>query len=260
LPKQLNLQFSETLPGDIWQTSLSNNKLLIGCREEGGMNTTFSLYDLEKNAFQWKAISFEESWWISIYSFVESTIIFQVFNDSQNIESRTLFGFDIVKLEAIWSIEEVIAIGLSGDILKLKMNNEEESVFLIDINSGEQVESDDTEKLSESRSASMVLPFHYAEESPYFQTVKHFLKEFASLDLVGACDYLEHNNLIIISAHQKVEQNLSNALYVFNSSGNLLMTEILAAHSKGLASDTFYIVNEELIFVKEKREIKGYLI
>jgi hypothetical protein len=34
----------------------------------------------------------------------------------------------------------------------------------------------------------------------------------------------------------------------------------LAAHSKGLASDTFYIVNEELIFVKEKREIKGYLI
>jgi hypothetical protein len=34
----------------------------------------------------------------------------------------------------------------------------------------------------------------------------------------------------------------------------------LAEQSKGLASDTFYIVNEQLIFVKEKREMKGYLI
>jgi hypothetical protein len=90
--------------------------------------------------------------------------------------------------------------------------------------------------------------------------VVRFLKEFAEVDLVGTCDYLEYEGLIFISAHEKLEQNLTNRLYVFNTNGELVLTEVLAQHSKGLASDTFYIVNEQLIFVKEKREVKCYLI
>jgi hypothetical protein len=260
LLKQLNPQFSETFPADIWQTALSKSNLLIACREGEGMQVTFSLFDLERKTFKWESVSFEESWWISIYAFEASVIVFQIFNDSQNIEARSLFGFDISKMEAIWSIEDVVASTLSGDILKLKVRSEEECFFYIDINSGIEIQKVDFEIIEKNVSKELILPLHYQSDSPHFQSVKEFLKEFLKVELVGACDYLEYNGLILIAAHQKVEQNLTNTLFVLNASGDLLLTEVLAEHCKGLASDTFYIVNEQLIFVKEKREIKGYLI
>ena len=260
MPKQLNPQFSETLPSDIWETALSGNHLLIGSREGDRMEATFSLYDLQQHNFLWKSISFDESWWVSIYTFVDSIIVFQIFNDSQNIEARSLFGFEITKMEAVWSVDNVNVLGLSGQMLKLKSQEAENEFFNINITTGEEIELDSEKIDKENVSNGIILPFHYTEENPYFQTVKQFLAEFADLKLVGACDYLEYNGLILISAHEKLEQNLSNTLYVFDETGNLVLKETLAEQSKGLASDTFYIVNEQLIFVKEKREIKGYLI
>jgi hypothetical protein len=260
LLKQLIPQFSETFPSDIWETALSGNHLLIGSREGDMMEATFSLYDLKQHSFLWKSISFDESWWVSIYVFVDNIIVFQIFNDSQNIEARSLFGFEISKMEAVWSVDNVNILGLSRQFLKLKSRGAENEFFGINITTGEEIELD-SEKIDQKNvSNGIILPFHYTEENPYFQSVKHFLAEFADLKLVGACDYLEYNGLILISAHEKLEQNLSNTLYVFDEMGNLLLKEVLAEQSKGLAADTFYIVNEQLIFVKEKREIKGYLI
>jgi hypothetical protein len=187
-------------------------------------------------------------------------IVFQTFNDSQNIELRSLFGFDIFKMEAIWSIEEITPIGLSGNVLKLKMNSDEEVIFQIDINTGEEISGVNSEKASTNMPSELFLPFHYSEENPHFQKVKYFLKSFADVEIVGACNYLEHNEFILISAHQKMEQNLKSTLWLFDSSGELIFEEMLSLSCKGLASDTFYIVNDRLIFVKEKREIKGYLI
>ncbi|MFT7381857.1 MAG: hypothetical protein ACI9Z3_001749 [Roseivirga sp.] len=258
--KQLNLQFSETFPSDIWETALSGEYLLIGCREGDKMEATFSLYDLKQHNFLWKSISFDESWWVSIYAFVDNIIVFQIFNDSQNIEARSLFGFEITRMEAVWSVDNVNVLGLSGQVLKLKSQETENDFFKIDITTGEEIKLDSEKLDQENVSNGIILPFHYTEENPYFQTVKQFLAEFADLHLVGACDYLEYNGLILISAHEKLEQNLSNTIVVFDGSGNLILKEVLAEQSKGLASDTFYIVNEQLIFVKEKREMKGYLI
>jgi len=260
LPKQLNPQFSEIFPSDIWETALSGNHLLIGAREGERMEATFSLYDLQQYRFLWKSISFDESWWVSIYAFVEHIIVFQIFNDSQNIEARSLFGFEITKMEALWSVDNVNVLGLSGHVLKLKSQETEDGFFNINITTGEEIELTSEKMAHENMPNGVILPFHYTEESPYFQTVKQFLAEYANLHLVGACDYLEYNGLILISAHKKLEQNLSNTLCVFDDQGHMLLKEELAEQSKGLASDTFYIVNEQLIFVKEKREIKGYLI
>ena len=260
LAKQLQLQFSEVFPTDIWETALSNNHLLISCRNGDAMEATFSLFNLEDYRFEWKSLGFDENWWVTVYAFVEDVIVFQIFNDSQNIEERSVFGFDINTQEAIWSVDNINVMGLNGFALSLKINDDEAEVFTIDIRTGNE-KSDATEDFStKTMSKNLILPFHYTGDGQHFGTVAQFLKEFATVSLFGACDYLEYKGLIFISAHEKLEQNLTNKLYVFDSNGELVLEEVLAESSKGLASDTFYIVNEQLIFVKEKREVKCYLI
>lgn len=260
MPKQLHLQFSEVFPTDIWETALSSDRLLISCRNGDAMEATFSLFNLNNHQFEWKALGFDENWWVTVYAFVGEIIVFQIFNDSQNIDERSVFGFDVNAQEAVWSVDNINVRGLNGYALSLKVNEEETEVFTIDIRSGNEILETEEDFSVKSMSGNLILPFHYTGDSNYFATVVRFLKEFAEVDLVGACDYLEYEGLIFISAHEKLEQNLTNRLYVFNANGELVLTEVLAQHSKGLASDTFYIVNEQLIFVKEKREVKCYLI
>lgn len=260
MPKQLHLQFSEVFPTDIWETALSNDRLLISNRNGDAMEATFSLFNLDSHKFEWKALGFDENWWVTAYAFVDDIIVFQIFNDSQNIEERSVFGFDVNTQEAIWSVDNVNVRGVNGYLLSLKSEGEETEIFSIDVRNGNEVSEPREDFSAKFMSGNLILPFHYTGDSDHFATVVRFLKEFAGLDLIGACDYLEYEGLIFISAHEKLEQNLTNRLYVFNSNGEIVLTEVLAQHSKGLASDTFYIVNEQLIFVKEKREIKCYLI
>ena len=160
----------------------------------------------------------------------------------------------------MWSVDNINLRGLNGFALSLKANDEEAEIFTIDIRTGNEILETEKDFSIKSMSSGIKLPFHYTGDSDHFATVGRFLKEFAEVGLVGACDYLEYEGLIFISAHEKLEQNLTNRFYVFNANGELVLTEVLAQHSKGLASDTFYIVNEQLIFVKEKREVKCYLI
>ena len=260
MPKQLHLQFSEVFPTDIWETALSNDRLLISNRNGEAMEATFSLFHLGKQHFEWKALGFDENWWVTVYAFVGDIIVFQIFNDAQNIEERSVFGFDAITQEAVWSVDDINVRGLNGFALSLKTNEEGAELFSIDIRTGNEILSAEEDFSVKPMSGSLILPFHYTGDSDYFSMVVRFLKEFAEVDLVGACDYLEYEGLIFISAHEKLEQNLTNKLYVFNANGELVLKEVLAQHGKGLASDTFYIVNEQLIFVKEKREVKCYLI
>ncbi|MGW8123745.1 DUF4905 domain-containing protein [Roseivirga echinicomitans] len=260
MPKQLHIQFSEVFLTDIWETALSNDQLLISCRNGDEMEATFSLFDLNSHKFGWKALGFDENWWVTVYAFVDNIIVFQIFNDTQNIDERSVFGFDIHTQEALWSVDNINVRGIRGYLLSLKPSAEEGELFSIDIRDGSEVLGTEQDFSTKNMSGKLILPFHYTGDSPYFSTVVNFMKQFANVDLVGACDYLEYEGLIFISAHEKVEQNLTNTLYAFNEAGELMLTEVLAQQSKGLASDTFYIVNEQLIFVQEKREIKCYLI
>jgi len=224
------------------------------------MEATFSLFNLETQKFEWKALGFDENWWVTVYAFVDDVIVFQIFNDSQNIDERSVFGFDIHSQQAIWSVDDINVRGLRGYALSLKANDDEASFFSVDIRTGSEITGEMAVFSDKNMISGLILPFHYTGDSDYFNTVGRFLKEFSTINLIGACDYLEYKGLIFISAHEKLEQNLTNRLYVFNSAGELVLEEVLAANSKGLASDTFYIVNEQLIFVKEKREVKCYII
>lgn len=260
MSKKLHLHFSKSFSANIWEQSLSEDRILFTLRDQEKMQVSFSLMDLSDGSLIFEDISFEENWWVSAYHFFGNVIVFQFFEDTQNIESKSYFALDINSHEAIWSLEEVMAVGRSGDFIQLRTTGADEGVFWIDIRSGETHESKPDDYIPNGTSYEQQFPLHYTEESPHFGTLRAFLKQKISVEAKGAFDYLERDGLIMMAWHEAGAEGLEHGLLVLTEEGELLLRQPLDTKLKGLVSGAFFIAGEQLIFVEGRNTLKSYLI
>lgn len=259
MSKQLELVFSHSFKSDVWEVLSSGSRLLITTRDSEALEVSFSLFDFDKQDFLWKNISFEENWWISAYYFSDNTIVFQTYNDTQNIEARSAFGFDVISMEALWSIEDVKLSRESDSLLKVASLKSPEESFLMNINTGEEVTSVEG-SLPQVESDRAIFPIHYEQENSHFETISRFLMSKGISKPDESCDYLEMEGFFAIASNFKNDTGYNLDLFVFSQEGDLLLNESLDKEMKGLATGTFFIVNQALIFVKEKRDLVFYSI
>lgn len=257
MSKQLEHVFSHQFKTDIWEVLPSNDRLLITTRDSEALQVSFSLFDLKKNEFLWEGIGFEESWWISVYDFSGDVIVFQTYNDTQDIEARSAFGFDVHTTEALWSIDDIkLNKALNGQLTVTPLSGEHDS-FIINTKTGEEIASNDSVdsmiSIAENR-----FPIHYESDNPHFKTLSSFVSTKLDLELVGSCDYLEVNDFFAIAVNSKTEKGYNLDLFVFSHEGVLLLQKSLDRELKGLASGTFFIVSQALIFVEGKRNLVFY--
>lgn len=257
MSKQLELVFSHHFKTDIWEVLPSGDRLLITTRDSESLQVSFSLFDIEKNEFLWENISFEESWWISVYDFSGDVIVFQTYNDTQDIEARSAFGFDIHSTEALWSINDIkLNKASNGRLSVMPLSGEHES-FLINTRTGEELDS--TEHFdSDSTEIDKRFPIHYEPDNPHFETLASFISTKLDLKLLGSCDYLEVEEFFAMAINSKAEVGYNLDLFVFSHEGDLLLQKPLDRELKGLASGTFFIASQALIFVEGKRNLVFY--
>lgn len=257
MSKQLQHHFSHGFDADIWEVLSFGNQLLITIRDSESLAVRFSLFDLNAGDFLWKDISFEESWWISVYHFAGDVIVFQTYDDTQNIEARSVFGFDTTTLEATWSVDDVKLFNVQSGVLQLAAISDPIYQFKIDLRTGAEV-NEPTISSEPSESTETFYPTHYEPENPHFLTVSKFLKEKLSVELVGSCDYLEWDQYFSVAVNTKEGAGYKLDLFVFNLNGDLLLQQVLERELNGLATGTFFIVNQALIFVEGKRNLIVY--
>lgn len=260
MPGKLRLHFSKAFNGDVWEQSLWENFLLVTERDQEGMQVSFSLIDLKTGGAVFEGLSFEESWWIGAYHFFAEVVVFQVFEDSQNIEARSYFAFDVHTHEALWSLGQVMAVGRRDKFVQLRSREAGDALFWIDITTGETLGTIPDEISTSTISHDAVFPLHYVEESSHFRTVSAFLKNRLNVESFGAIDYLECSGLVLVGYHLKNGSKVSFNLLVLNEHGVELMHRELDGELDGLSSGAFFIAGEQLIFVVGRKLVESYLI
>lgn len=101
-------------------------------------------------------------------------------------------------------------------------------------------------------------PTIYREETneEYFKEVASFVQESIKSTPLFAVEYLEYNDLIVISYYIHGAKKLENRIVIFDAdSGDLIYQECLGANLSGIAFDTFIVVEGQLIFVKELKRL-----
>ena len=263
---KLPLLFSEAFEAPIWEMHLNGNYLLISTRDKEKLEVAFNLFDLTSNTFLWRDIVFDEPWWIGVSHFFNDVIVFHTYADSQDLEQKSLFGFNTIDKSVIWALDQVNPVQLNeGSIVCLKLDTEEKALIDINIKDGSFSAVDKLPESSPKKSNSLIPnlsynPLHYVEGSTAFESVAKFLKLQFNIEIVGACDYLEYKASIIVSYFEKSDDELVNTLFVLDEKLELRESYVLDSSLKGLASDTFFIINEALIFVRNKNLLSGLLI
>jgi hypothetical protein len=260
LAKAIEFLFSKVFDGTVWKTIADpdQKKLFAEIRNTASKSVSFSCVDLSENVWLWTGLTMEEPWWVTISAASKNILLFTTYNDSNNPDKKSLVAFDIVEQKIIWWKNDFAVSTVAGEIVTGVNTGLIRKEVAVNINDGKEIPRDAV-VFGAEQNFKVIRPFQYQQESAHFATVRAFLGAKANFLPVITVEYMEYGSLIVISAFASPE-DLANYLFVFNSDGKLLLTETLGEHLKGIALDTFFVVDGFLIFVKNKKELICYKI
>jgi len=144
--------------------------------------------------------------------------------------------------------------------VQLKSLEAGDVLFYLDIRNGETFASMPENYWVQAISDPVIYPLHYKEEGDHFDTISAFGNRKLGKQLKGACDYLEHAGLVFLTYHYPDQTGFTNELVIYDPKTGPLFEKMLNKGADGLASGTFFIVHEQLIFVEGKNRLYSYLI
>jgi len=186
-----------------------------------------------------------------VKAFVGNILVLQEYDKDNFPAVKQLYTFDIVNQEVLNVYKNASFLALEGSkMLVLNNINEQisEQCFDIDVNIDEL--NNDTFKTN------IFFPQNYRNDNLYYPEIVSFLSQYEAATIFDTVEYLEWNDLILISYYICNEEQLfNNYLLVINSQGELVLSETLSENSKGTAEISFFIAHKHLVYLGNHQEI-----
>lgn len=237
--------------------------LVLEIRSEAQHQVSFAMVDLESDTLVWQDVTFEEPWWIGATATDGATVVFHIYQDSQNPQSKRYFAVDVASRRQVWHSDTFQVMGIEGnDLLGFEKQEKDRAYKLISFGDRKEIfmSKEDVERLLPGENKNLHYPFHYIETQPHFETVKQFIIHYTNTKPVQGCEYLEYKNLILISYYIQESSALANYLLVIDGEGQLYLQEVLDTNLSQIGLGTFFIANDKLVLIKEKNQLISYAL
>jgi hypothetical protein len=250
--------------GIIWKLSLdiSEKLLVLELRNEEDRSVNFAGVDLIKKSLVWQDVKVETSWWTGLEEAAEGRVYLHNYKDPQNPEHEGIIVLNGRNGKEIWRDSGKTFLALSeGYIVASEGNDDNRKYYKLDSKTGKPAGELDTKGLFKARSTkarqseNLLNSFHFSFENAHFSKIAGFVKQIMDAEPVQALDYLEYGEQVIISFYLYTPEGLMNYLLVIDEEGAVKYKECIGTRLKGIAMDTFFIFEDLLIFVKEKKEL-----
>jgi hypothetical protein len=278
LPKKLNPTFRFAFPAPIWKTitDATANHLFLELRDSERHHVGFAGIDLTTGTLLWTdaakttsspAVDFglADTWWVTLHSASRYYLLLQSFTDTHNPEKKSYYAIDIASRQMVWQSEQFQVVELGDDTLVGYMANDEaRRLTRITLPEGMKTENLAEQKKLEGKNKSVVQPFFYTENQPYFSTVAKFVESLQLGCPVSGCEYLEHSNYIVIAYYvpdkTAEKDGLANYLLILDRHGKVLLHECLEKSVPQPGLGTFFVAQHQLIVVQHQRQLVSYAL
>lgn len=256
----LQLNFSHSFPGLIWNTlaDTGDQRLFLEVRDVERKTVSFSALNLRNNEWLWKDIVLDEPWWVSLAGLAGDRLLLTLYNDTNNPDRKSLLAYDIASKSMAWWYSGFSLLAANRLYVKGIDARFPGREMILGSSTGVPLQEVDFH-LEDSQNFPVIRPFQYKEGTQHFATVGHFLRSRLEIVPVATLDYLETDDLIMVSAFVR-GNDLANYLYVFDTGGALLLKDKLGEGLPGVGMDTFFVYADHLISVRNKRELITYRI
>lgn len=257
--------FAHTFAGQIFKIHQDNqfNLWILEIRDGDNYHTTFAALDLNKGQLLWQDVQLDEPWWIGISAVNQALIYFHFFPEPQKPWPRGIVVYAVFEQKILWQNTDYQLVDLTQDgIIALdRQAKESESFCLLATLTGELLARKSEKPASQNllkKTTETIAPSTYLANSTHFETVKKYLKKILDIEISQTLDYLEHNNLIIISYFIKKNEVFQNNLLILNTNAQILLQDVINELSEGISNDTFWVVNHHLFIIRNKCELITY--
>lgn len=232
--------------------------LVIESRDSVKRKTLWSVVALEKETLLLEGIPAPKPWWIGIKAAVSGKVIFQGYKESQTPEIKGVYVMDGTTGRESWKEEEKVFHSFSGkDKIVLQAKEQEQTLlYEADLQSGKiirQLKEEDYTEISLPETG-IVFPLLYTEENIHYKTIAGFL-EHNKYKALGPIEYLEHEDKIMVSFYIQEGKTLINIVWLVNEDGETLLEDRMAEGTEGVGMASFFLMNERLIYIKDKTKI-----
>ena len=240
-----NLAFSFHVEGVIWKTSLDRHtgQLALEIRNQDQLSISYCLLDIINKTLK-KPFNVEGAdWWSSLQLLDQGYLFLEKYQDPQNPLDKSL----------------IVAIGSSGEVHRHFPGHQ-----LVDIEAGSliyQKLEDPSGILKETLpevaksngNFELKEPVVYWEGSDNFEVVKAFL---SGENIISLVDYMEIEDYIIISYSVPDGKDFIRKMVVIRGEEEIYST-ILDNKMEGIAPGSFFVFNNYLIFIVERKQINA---
>lgn len=272
MAKSLTFRFAHTFEGVIWDMAADEEAgyLVLEIRDQEAHEVTFAALLLPEGQLLWKGLRFEEQWWAKVQGLQNGVALFYISDGNMEPEVRELYALDVPAKEIIWHKSGLQVLRhAAGEVLCATGSLQSNRFLQVHLRTGQEtpVESDRARLMLKQsdgpENKNIFLPLHYPKGNKHFDSFRQFLKEKFEVDAVKACDYLAHKNRIAISYYIYTEdttesKTLANYLLIVDGNGSTLLHEKIQDMITAVGLETFFIINDQLIFVRNKKEIYSY--
>lgn len=188
--------------------------------------------------------------------FTNDVLVVVAYSNEANPDVTDIYGVDWKNGEIIWERTATKILEANHVSIKLPHRNIQGRFLFIDIKTGRDIDSLLEEK---PKGNSIKYPLGYPESSIYFEWFSKFLKAQKQIP-VKHCEYIRLSKQTILSYYITQENTLSNYLIVIDIHGKVLDKFLLASDLKGIGKDTFFIFEEQLIFITDQKTLNFYAL
>ncbi|MEO1049842.1 MAG: DUF4905 domain-containing protein [Bacteroidota bacterium] len=265
--RKLTPIFSHSFSSNIWNiiTDEKGQTMVLEIRDQENHQVSFSALDIKSKQLLIEQHTLEEKWWVGVTALYKLIVIFHSYEDSANPEIKKFYGYDLQSAEITWELDDVVFIRMVPGGMLVRSKDEDEQYLLIDVEAGtaqhlpdDQVEAREGSQGGENNN--VMYPLHYDEENEYFATLKKFVETRTGRSPAKAIEYMEYQSCILISYYIYESEKLSNFLLISDLQGNIVGQEVLDTSLESPGLDTFFVMGDNLFFVREKKNLIGFKI
>ncbi|MDX2189741.1 MAG: DUF4905 domain-containing protein [Bacteroidota bacterium] len=253
--------YSQIFDLPIWKIYPNNTKsaLCVEFRDASTLSAKFGLLDLSNCSWKWIDIFNANNWWTGVETFHNNIIYFHHYDPTLFSKHLGVIAYHPFENKIKWQLKMATFVKIENDFLwALKLK--EEIPVRFDLESGNEIVDQNSAYQIIQEKINCIYPNIFQIGELQFEKIKTFLLNKFTQSIYQSVEYLEFDQLIIISYYTKSDSAITNNLLIINREGSVLLHEKLQQEAKGIGFGTFFIYNRILITIKNTSELLAYEI
>ncbi|KAA5548176.1 DUF4905 domain-containing protein [Adhaeribacter rhizoryzae] len=254
----------------VWQLRFDAKAGLIAieCCDADTLQTFFGVFAGKTGAFIMQDYRPAKAWWQNLAAIQNGIMYLQGVAAKGVGRSVGITAVNVEKAQVQWQRPEFSFYGLTATaVLALPATGELTELIGLNPATGEELEvagniATGPVKLGSwhaDENQVLAVPQHYPAGNEYFADLELFIKEKTGCNALFAIDYLEYKNIIALGFYLSQQDGRQTyRLAIFSLAGELYLQEDLGKDLTGIGIDNFFIFQDTLILVKNKKALLGY--